>query len=485
MSREINDLSIREQKELLICYDVRRLRYISKVDAALILDMTPVSLKMLLNNRKVINKYKGTTYTPTIDNLLRTIDTKTNINQQMINMETFLINWIFTKENLNLMVTTTALFRKARAVARHNGIKKFTPTLSWLNHFKFKYSIFNREVNQIIHDQQITAIDLSTTSNWLKNFLGNVRGDYNADDIYCLCETSFVCSPIITEDVQRSLDTESQQLEEKLSILFSCNITATDRIIPLVLVNNQRSPFGQRVMENLDANSSDECWSVSCYHSFWKKWDRHIWPRRILVILDIRLAHPKIKLHNIEVRSIPNFLPAVVHPLSLTIMGIAMMVNYHVKQLLPQEFVNLEDIGYVATSGHINILDYMYMLTETWRTMPSALIRNRLRTIGLIETDMEVLGEINETYINQLILGCPSLINNHPEIINNMRIENKQDIFSAHKAAANVQLQTENNRNGDELITLMHYPKVEGVITGIYQKDKQRDGINDNTGQFT
>lgn len=358
------ELSIREQNELLVCYDVAKLEYVSKHRAAQILNVSQATLKTLLENRAALegrreeaNDGRG---------LAMTLD----------NVEKCLYRFFVHANNANTLVTDDVLLGKAKAIAERFGLKNFVPNNAWLIYWKYKNGVTFRRVVDCNTDVRRLA-----NEKWLLDLVQYARTNYDADSVYGLVETGlyhWVAGDSNAASTASS-DGNGNRRVQRLSVVFLCNITGTVKKRPLVI---DRDNNGNAVATSFNALKTVH------YMMFLKKWSHELGPNKILLVLDNRSMHPTVCFRNIQVKYLPK---SVVHPLGQHIVRVA---RTYEEERCAQPTAAADNATMATTvRWDYTVSEYVSALLNTWDRVSPAVVQDCFRTVGFhIETGIENTG---------------------------------------------------------------------------------------------
>jgi len=367
MSRKTpRELSIREQKELLVCYDVANLEYVSKHRAAQILNVSRATLKTLLENRAAV---EGRAEQTDDGRRAMTLD----------DVEKCLFQFFVHMINSNAPVTDDVLLGKARAIAAQFGLKNFVPTSAWLIYWKYKNSV----PFQPVADHK-TDFNRLANEKWLLDLVRYTRTSYDADRVYGLVETglyrwaagdSNAAATAASPDGGGGGDRRVQ----RLSVVFLCNITGTDKKRPLVIDRDDGGRGGGNA-----AATSFNALKTAHYTTFLKRWSHELWPNKILLILDNRSAHPTVGFRNIEIKYLPK---NVVHPLGRHIVRVAKTYEDRCAQptaaaATATATAAADDDMTTTVRWDYTVSEYVSALLNTWDRVSPAVVRDCFRAIG-------------------------------------------------------------------------------------------------------
>jgi len=477
MSNELNELSIQAKKELLICYDVAQLSNLSQHRAASILNISVVTLRRLLKNRKEIEEPQ---ILKTEEKKFRRhyLREKRENDKLLIDMEEGMVRWFEYASSLSVRVSKMILLDKARSLATVLGIENFTPDNKWIEQWKNKYNIANKRV-QLVADQNKGVHFLSTNCGLIKSvkdFFENVMSNYDANDVYSLFEIGLYYRDLPNSNCKFKGppdDRERQKYIHRLSIIFASNITGTNKMCPRIIDNVHIPRYLQDVKTlSVHFQASYNTWMTSCYASILRRLDEELTGRKILIIIDNVMIDLKIELQNIEIKYLPSSIVSV-HPLRQNIMRIEKTYEYYLKQTkstIADNAVNAEKFPTPYNTAQISVSDSIHMIFNVWENMSPALIRNCFRKIGFIKTKTE---EVNEN----VYLNFKHWISNYRNylwiIFNQFQSEKNQLISTKNNLRkSNVQLHTMSNNYYRYLRLLPKSTFVDENLLNYYRQDK-------------
>lgn len=361
--KDEKQLSVGELKELLVCYDGGNLQYLSEHRAAQILNVTRRTLKTLLENRKAIESHReenadGTRVVVAIGGGRPTAKRPRKNGRELLDdVETGLLRCFRETVAANSPANDAFLLDAAGRIAARLGAKDFVPTVTWLMHWKYKNNIPLEHTAAAV--PRSDAFDVSATKKWLDDLLRYAAENYRAGDVYGLVETGLY-HPTAVDDGR-------QLLVHRVSVVFMCNVTGTDKKQPLVIDCNDRR------------DSRPNALMTSYYTSSLLKWDREMGSRKILLVLDNRSVHPKLCLRNIDVKYLPK---CFTHPLGQNIVRIAKTYERHRNVTSPTAQTPCFSSSWKHTTS-----EYLNMLSASWADVSPELIRDCFRTIGFATSD--------------------------------------------------------------------------------------------------
>lgn len=477
MSDERNELSIQAKKELLICYDVAQLSNLSQHRAASILNISVVTLRRLLKNRKEIEEHR---ILKTVEKKFRRhyLREKRENDKLLVDMEEGMVRWFEYASSLSVRVSKMILLDKARSLATALGIENFTPDNKWIEQWKNKYNIANKRV-QLVADQNKGVHFLSTTCGLIKSvkdFFENVMSNYDANDVYSLFEIGLYYHDLPNSNCEFKGPPDNRErpkCKHRLSIIFASNITGTNKMCPRIIDNLHIPRYLQDVKTlSVHFQASYNTWMTSCYASILRRLDEELSGRKILVIIDNVMIDLEIELQNIEIKYLPSSMVSV-HPLRQNIMRIEKTYEYYLKQTkstTADNAMNAEKFPTSYNTAQISVSDSIHMIFNVWENMSPALIRNCFRKIGFVKTKTE---EINEN----VYLNFKHWISNYRNylwiIFNQFQSEKNQLISTKNNLRkSNVQLHTMSNNYYRYLGLLPKSSFVDENLLNYYRQDK-------------
>lgn len=365
MSQKEMELSIQEQKELLVCYDGGNLQHISDRRAAKILKISLKALRMLLKNRQKIEGNLEIN-THSIDSC-RICQTK--------NRHELLLNDDYVKKGLFQCFQQTPNFN-----------------LSLNNDFLLD------------KNKDIASRDLKDLLNYAS------INNFKMNDIYSLVEMGLYYHDGLNKSFH--FDGFPSDGCEKhiqiLSVVFICNVSGIDKKRPLVIDNNYQC-------EGYPANFN--ALKTNYYTTSILNWDREIGQRKILLVLDNRSVHPTLQLQNIDIKYLPKHF---IHPLGQNIIRNAKTYE-HYRNTMPPPIVDAANIPTTIKSWNNTALEYVNVLNDAWKGISATHIQNCFRMIGFINTKVEIENDIFNIENN-----CSSKNRNSFHSTNSSEIEKHQ-----------------------------------------------------------
>lgn len=384
MSTKRKDLTIKEKKDILVCFD--KLDKCSQREAALALKIPQPTLNKILKNRKEIIEHEE-------QNL--PLSRKRKRNGQNVDVEESLLRWFQQARNLNVPVSNSILQEKSINLALQLGVDNFSPTIGWLTRWKNRNNIVFKKTCEEKKDA-----DFEAAENYLNNFIAS--SNYAPNDIYNADETGLYYRALTnsTFDFKGNTVNGCKKQMQRLTILLVCNMTGTDKRRPLI-IGKSKNPRCFRAVKTLpvDYYANSNAWMTSqIFTEFLRKWDKEIKkPRRILLILDNCTAHPNLQnLENIDLKFLPPNTTSLIQPLD---QGIIKTMKTYYRKAMRNFIVETIDVCLIPASQiarKITVLEAIHMVVNAWDMVTSKCIINCFRKAGFsqIESDEEESQEV-------------------------------------------------------------------------------------------
>ncbi|XP_064165140.1 tigger transposable element-derived protein 4-like [Anguilla rostrata] len=300
-----------------------------------------------------------------------------------VEVEDALLRWFVNARAKSVPLSGPTLMETAKALAESLGDPDFKPTEGWLSRWKERNNIVFRRV-------QKKDTDTQSDEDWVRDVLPTILQQYEPDCIYNCNETSLLYSAIPNRTLTLKTEkfTSGKNSMDRITILFACNMSGTDKLIPLVIGHskNQRCFHGRKVPLPWYANK--QAWMTAEIFAEWvKKTDYEMgWKhKKIILLLDNCTAHPSdIQLSNIRLVFLPANMTSFIQPIDQGIIRNfkALYRSQMLKRIL-QAVDNNADIDSAADLvKQITILDALYMVREAWKNVSQETIRNCFRKGG-------------------------------------------------------------------------------------------------------
>ena len=169
---------------------------------------------------------------------------------------------------------------------------------SWLGRLKIRHNIKFIQVSG-----ERAATDQVGADDWIKNVLPEVIAGYDPNDVFNADETGlfYRVAPSGTLDVAGSQPTGGKTPKDRVTVLFICNSTGSDK--KAIAIGKYKSP---RCFKDsrppLPYYSSANAWMTSwIWSDILKKFDRELGSRKIILFADNAACH---KLVDVELKNI-------------------------------------------------------------------------------------------------------------------------------------------------------------------------------------
>ncbi|XP_019624404.1 PREDICTED: tigger transposable element-derived protein 6-like [Branchiostoma belcheri] len=302
-------------------------------------------------------------------------------------VEEALMRWFVNARAKNVPLSGPILMEKARQLAESLGDENFKPTDGWLGRWKQRNGIaFKRG-----HGEKKDA-DTQSAENWVRDVLPGILQEYDEDDIYNCDETGLLYRALPSGTLAQKTETVSgsKKAMDRISVMFCCNMTGTDKLTPLVIGHsrNPRCFRGQRVP--LPWESNKKAWMTAAIFREWvRKIDVEMGRRRkkIVLLLDNCTAHPHdIPLENIRLVFLPANTTSLIQPLDQGIIrnfkGLyrAQMLRRVISAVDNDEIDNAQKFAKTTT-----VLDALFMVREAWKGVKDVTVRNCFGKVSIDE----------------------------------------------------------------------------------------------------
>jgi len=376
MSGKRRDLSFCDKVQLLNNYD--KLGKCTQREAALKLNISQPLLNKLLKQR---------------DEILQKVNENTNVSLKRRrvgkagDVQEALLRWFKQARLLNVPIDNAILIDKATKFAEQLGVEEFTPTIGWLSRWKKRENItFKR-----CHGEKQDA-NYDNAGEWIKDVLPNLLREFDANDVYNIDESGlyFRALPDSTFELKGTAVSGGKRQMQRLTVLFGCNMTGTDKLRPLVIGKSMKPRCLKGVNKfPLDYTANANAWMTSSiFTDFMTKWDKQLKKRKIAVVMDNCTAHPPLNLSNINMVFLPANTTSIIQPLD---QGIIRAVKAHYRKKM--RFLVCEGVDNGVKAGDIakkvNVLEAMHMLAEAWEQLTPLKIQNCFRKAGFMSNNEE------------------------------------------------------------------------------------------------
>ncbi|XP_066293140.1 tigger transposable element-derived protein 6-like [Branchiostoma lanceolatum] len=231
-------------------------------------------------------------------------------------VEDALHRWFVNARAMGAPVSGPILLEKAKDLAESLGDSDFKPTEGWLSRWKDRHNIVFKRA----HGEKRDA-DVSSAEDWTRDVLPGILREYDPELIYNCDETGlfYRALPNGTLAAKGENVAGGKKAMDRISILFTCNMTGTDKLTPLVIGHSKNPRCFRCNHVPLPWYANKRAWMTGEIFTEWvKKVDRDMGRRqkKILLVLDNCTAHPKdVQLENIRVLYLPSNTTSIIQPL--------------------------------------------------------------------------------------------------------------------------------------------------------------------------
>ncbi|GAB6028381.1 hypothetical protein CHUAL_002548 [Chamberlinius hualienensis] len=302
---------------------------------------------------------------------------------EMINSA--LLEWYNSQRSQNISLNGPTLQDKAKYFAEQLKITNFKASNGWLEKWKSRHGISFRPVSS-----EEAAVDLTTVSNWFQEKWAQLSPDYSPTDVFNCDETGLFWKmmPDKSLTLKNEICSGGKMSEERITVLLACNMTGTEKLIPLV-VGKYEKPGAFKGLKTADLpvhyRSNSKSWITSAIFGKWlKDLDSNMSSqnRNIVLLLDNCPAHPpKANLKNIRLVFLPPNTTSVSQPLN---QGIIQNFKFKYRDALLRTIIGKLDMG---ESEKIDMLASIILLINAWNDVSASTISNCFRKSGFGDTE--------------------------------------------------------------------------------------------------
>ncbi|XP_037811648.1 tigger transposable element-derived protein 6-like [Lucilia sericata] len=317
----------------------------SKQEIAKQFNIAPSTLSTILKNRETICNNK-------------TLKCKRMRFAEYEDVEQCVSKWFKQCRNQNIPLGGNTIKTKAEEFAGLLGHKDFKASNGWLDNFKKRHDIGFRKVSG-----ESASVSDKVCSDW-KKLLPSLLAEYEPHNIFNADETGlfFKCAPDRTMAFKSEKCHGGKHSKERLSILFTVNITGSEKR-KLLVIGKSANP---RCFKNVKSLPVDNDMTKA--------------NRKVLLFVDNCTAHKNVpSLKSIKLQFLPPNATSKLQPLDLGIIK-----NF--KQFYPKEVVKIliNDLEEGRKSS-INILQGIRMAHKAWESVQKSTIFNCFATCGFVE----------------------------------------------------------------------------------------------------
>jgi len=323
-------------------------------------------------------------------------------------IEDSLLEW-FTQTratNQNVPINGPILLAKAADFAVLHNEPDFKSSTGWLYRWLQRNNISLQNMNG-----ESAKVDNSTVNDWISKLSKMIEG-YKPEDIFNADETGlfFKCMPQKTYGFKGQKCYNGEKSKERLTILFTCNSTGTEKLTPVVIGKSENPRAFKNVNKaNLGVyyRSNTKAWMTSKLFSEWLvKINKQFLQqnRKILLFLDNFSGHYTENNRNLTNIKIIYFPPNCTSKLQPLDAGIIANFKLRYRSNIVQKMI--ESLDNECPIQNINIKDAIEMLVRGWKLIPESCIRNCFIKSGFnaSESDLTIENENVQLLSNTSIL---------------------------------------------------------------------------------
>lgn len=317
-------------------------------------------------------------------------------------IEDALLAWFHQIRAQNATVNGPLMLEKAKELAGSLGYNDFEPTHGWLERLKTRQNIKFIKVSG-----ERAAADHTAAENWIANVLPEIIKGYDSNDVYNADESGlfYKATPCNTLAVAGTNPTGGKTPKDRITILFLCNSTGTDK--KAYAIGKFKNPrCFSKARPPLPYYSSANAWMTSwIWSDILKKFDRELGNRKVILFADNAACHKiEVALKNIKIVFMPPNTTSLIQPLD---QGIIRTAKVHYRTQVMRKMLRAldEGISTVEYSKSIDILKAMHMLKRAWFLVSSSTVENCFRKAGFLGGDSsdEVLESLNASEFGEFI----------------------------------------------------------------------------------
>jgi len=292
-----------------------------------------------------------------------------------------LLRWFKQQKAANTNVDGTVLLAQADKIAVMLGHLEFKCSKGWIDRFKKRHNISFAKISK--------AVEKKVTDDWVRNEWPIIRGQYHDGDIFNGVETGlfFKMAPQSTEKFINETLAGGQLSRERLTVFVCTNLNGSEKK-KLVVIGKFLDP---RCFKNvnksfllLDYRANANSWMTSeMFEEELRKWNDSLIRnknRRILLLLDICRAHPRLSnFTNIEFVFLPRNVASVLQAMG---QGVIQNLKSNYRKSLAMELVHRSQGG-CLDSKWVTVLDACRHLHRAWNDITPNIIRNCWNRSGL------------------------------------------------------------------------------------------------------
>ena len=287
-------------------------------------------------------------------------------------VEKCLVKWFTETGDKSVPLGGLALQKQAKKFALSLGHNNFNASQGWLANFKKRYEIVGKAICG-----ESGSVDDAVCEEWNKN-LPTIILSYAPHEIYNADETGlfYKCLPNKTLEFKSKPCHGGKMSKERLSILFTSNMTGSHKLLPLVIGKSKKPRCFKNIKSFPTAyNSNSKAWMTgSIFSQFLIDWDKQLTKKKkkALLFIDNCTAHsvPRV-LTSLRVEFLPAQTTSKLQP-----MDAGIIKNFKVKyrsELVDNLLQQLDD-GKAPTP--IDVLQAMRFTRKAWDDVTPRTIAN-------------------------------------------------------------------------------------------------------------
>lgn len=301
-----------------------------------------------------------------------------NKKPQHDDVENCVLRWFQETRKNNIPVSGPILQQKAKDFADVLKHDEFRASNGWLYNFKKRYGISGRVISG-----ESASVREDVCAEWIGN-LPDLLQNYTPDEVYNADETGlfYRCLPNKTLDFKNTKVYGGKDSKERLTVLFTTNMTGTVKRAPLVIGKSAKPRCFKNVKSlPTDYTSNKKAWMTGDIFKQWLlKWDMELCRcnSKALLFIDNCTAHNAIPvMSSLKVQFLPPNTTSKLQPMDLGIIK-----NFKVKYRKEVVQHLLRDLAENRGLVPINVLEAVRYVKKAWDEVTSQTIRNCFAACG-------------------------------------------------------------------------------------------------------
>jgi transcriptional regulator with XRE-family HTH domain len=299
--------------------------------------------------------------------------------------------WFEAARARNIPVSGPLLQEKALEFAAEMGHQNFKASNGWLEAFRKRHTIVFRTMSGESNDAPMQDIEE------FRQRLPEITAAFKPEDVFNCDESGlfYRALPEKTLTLKGKACKGGKASKDRLTALFCCNATGTEKETVMVIGRSQKPRCFQRIpLERLPVRweSNNKAWMNTVIFSKWLQFfDRKMraQERKVLLFLDNASCHPKeIHLTNVTLCYFPPNTTSHLQPLDQGIIK-ATKVLYR-KSLVRHVLARMETCNKATdVSRSVNVFDAVQWLSSAWDLIQSSTIQKCFKKAGFSFSDDE------------------------------------------------------------------------------------------------